>query len=122
MTLDQAVALSLLDDQLPKPGLTARLLSDDPELLELASSRLDEAREVRRRRGKGGDSRARRGMIRRSRRCSCAISDCPPVLWYRGDLTSLDVTDCRDCRIASGNAPWRWIPRRGWRAIWQRVA
>ena len=35
MTLDQAVALSLLDDQLPKPGLTARLLAEDPELLEL---------------------------------------------------------------------------------------
>jgi len=47
MTLDHAVALSLFDDELPKLGLTARLMSDDPELLELATSRLEEAREVR---------------------------------------------------------------------------
>ena len=90
MTLDHAVALSLFDDQLTKPGLTARLLSDDPELLELASSRLDEAREVRRRAEKAG--------IHALAWCDpsfpsllVAISDCPPVIWYRGDLTSLNV-------------------------------
>ena len=33
MTLDQAVALSLLED-LPRVGLTARLLDFDPELVE----------------------------------------------------------------------------------------
>jgi DNA processing protein len=89
MTLDHAVALSLFDDQLTKPGLTARLLSDDPELLELASSRLDEAREVRRRAEKAG--------IHAIAWCDpsfpsllVAISDCPPVIWYRGDLTSLN--------------------------------
>jgi DNA processing protein len=90
MTIDHAVALSLFDDQLTKPGLTARLLSDDPELLELASSRLDEAHEVRRRAEKAG--------IHALAWCDpafpsllVAISDCPPVVWYRGDLTSLDV-------------------------------
>ena len=90
MTIDHAVALSLLDDQLTKPGLTARLLSDDPELLELASSRLDEAREVRRSAEKAGihalawSDPAFPSLL-------VAISDCPPVVWYRGDLTSLDV-------------------------------
>ena len=42
MTLDQAVALSLLDD-LPRVGLTARLLESDPELVELAAPLLDRA-------------------------------------------------------------------------------
>lgn len=49
MTLDHAVALSLLTDGLPKPGLTARLLSNDPELLELAAPLIDQGRDVRRR-------------------------------------------------------------------------
>ena len=89
MTLDHAVALSLFGDQLTKPGLTARLLSDDPELLELASSRLDEAREVRCRAENAGihalpwnDASFPSLLV--------AISDCPPVIWYRGELTSLD--------------------------------
>ena len=90
MTIDQAVALSLLDDQLTKPGLTARLLSDDPELLELASSRLDEAREVRRRAQEAG-IHALPWFDPAFPSLLVAISDCPPVVWYRGDLTSLDV-------------------------------
>jgi len=90
MTLDHAVALSLLDDQLPKIGLTARLLSDDPELLELAAPRLEDAREVRRRAEKAGihalpwSDPAFPSLL-------AAISDCPPVLWYYGDLTSLQA-------------------------------
>jgi DNA processing protein len=90
MTLDHAVALSLLDDQLPKLGLTARLLSDDPELFERASARLEEAREVRLRAEKAGihalswSDPAFPSLL-------AAISDCPPVLWYRGDLTSLQA-------------------------------
>jgi DNA processing protein len=90
MTIDHAVALSLLDDQLTKPGLTARLLSDDPELLELASSRLDEAREVRRRAEKAS-IHALAWFDPAFPSLLVAISDCPPVVWYRGDLTSLDV-------------------------------
>jgi DNA processing protein len=89
MTIDHAVALSLFEDQLTKPGFTARLLSDDPELLELASSRLDEAREVRRRAERAGihaiawnDPSFPPLLV--------AIPDCPPVIWYRGKLTSSD--------------------------------
>jgi DNA processing protein len=89
MTIDHAVALSLFEDQLTKPGLTARLLSDDPELLELASSRLDEAREVRDRAEQAGihaiawnDPSFPSLLV--------AISDCPPVIWYRGELPSFD--------------------------------
>jgi DNA processing protein len=90
MTFDDAVALSLLDDQLPKRGLTARLLSDDPELLEHAAARLEEAREVRRRAEKVG--------IHALAWCDpafpsllAAITDCPPAIWYRGDLRSLEA-------------------------------
>jgi DNA processing protein len=89
MTLDQAVALSLLGDLLPKPGLTARLLSDDPELLELASARIEDARDARRRAREAGiqvlawNDPAFPSLL-------AAISDCPPVLWYRGDLTAFD--------------------------------
>jgi len=89
MTLDHAVALSLFDDQLPKSGLTARLLSEDPELLELAASRLDEARNVRGRAEEAGiHALAWSDPLFPS--LLLAISDCPPVIWYRGDLTSLD--------------------------------
>jgi DNA processing protein len=90
MTLDHAVALSLLDHELPKPGLTARLLADDPELLELAGRRLGEAREVRARAEDQGirvlawNDAAFPSLLG-------AISDCPPVIWYRGDLASLDA-------------------------------
>jgi DNA processing protein len=90
MTLDQAVALSLLDDQLPKLGLTARLLADDPELLELAAVRIDDARALRRRAEEDGihaiawNDPAFPSLL-------AAISDCPPLLWYRGDLTVFDA-------------------------------
>lgn len=90
MTLDCAVALSLLDDQLPKPGLTARLLCADPELGELAAARVEHGREIRRRAEEAGiyplawnDPRFPALLA--------AISDCPPVLWYRGDLTAFDA-------------------------------
>ena len=45
MTLDHAVALSLLEN-LRRVNLTERLKNDE-ELVELASSRLDEARAMR---------------------------------------------------------------------------
>jgi DNA processing protein len=89
MTLDQAVALSLLDD-LPKVGLTARLLSDDPELLELGARGIDEARSVRRRAEEAG-IRALAWNDPAFPSLLAAISDCPPLLWYRGNLASLDA-------------------------------
>jgi DNA processing protein len=90
MTLDHAVALSLFGDQLSKRGLTARLVSDDPELVELAASRLDEAREILSRAEKAGiHALAWSDPLFPS--LLAAISDCPPVIWYRGDLTSSDA-------------------------------
>ena len=87
MTLDQAVALSLLED-LPRVGLTARLVESDPELTELASPLLDRAREQRLRAEAAGigvlawnDPLMPLALM--------AISDAPPVLWYRGSLDCL---------------------------------
>ena len=89
MTLDQAVALSLLEN-LPRPRLTARLLASDPELLEIASMLVARAREVRERGAARGihvlpwnDPRMPPSLL--------AIDDCPPALWYRGSLACLDA-------------------------------
>lgn len=90
MTLDHAVALSLLTDDLPKPGLTARLLSGDPELLELAAPLVAQARDVRRR-GEDAGIRALPWYEPAFPPLLAAISDCPPLLWYRGDLASLNA-------------------------------
>jgi DNA processing protein len=89
MTLDHAVALSLFDDGLPKMGLTARLLTDDPELIELGTSRLEEAREVRGRAEQTG-IHALAWNDPSFPSLLAAISDCPPVIWYRGDLKAID--------------------------------
>src|SRR5215212_2715371 len=87
MTLDQAVALSLLDD-LPRPGLTARLTAGDPELIERAAPLLDRARTARTRAAAAGihvlpwnDPRVPASLL--------AIGDCPPALWYRGVVEAL---------------------------------
>jgi DNA processing protein len=84
MTLDQAVALSLLED-LPRPGLTARLHAVDPELLDRAAPLLERARTVRVHAAVDdihvmawNDPRVPTGLV--------AIGDCPPALWYRGVL------------------------------------
>ena len=84
MTLDQAVALSLLEN-LPRVHLTERL-KNDPDLLSQAASRLEEARAVR--------ERAERAAIQviawndRNFPTSLAtLTDLPPVLWYRGQLS-----------------------------------
>jgi DNA processing protein len=89
MTLDHAVALSLLDE-LPRVGLTDRLLSDDPELLELATAGRGRATEIRQQAASRGievlgwnDPRFPVGLL--------ATSDCPPALWYRGDLSALTL-------------------------------
>ena len=88
MTLDQAVALSLLDD-LSRVGLTARLLESDPELIELAESLADRARETRLRAEASGI-----GVLAWNDRLMpsqlIAISDMPPALWYRGSLGCLN--------------------------------
>lgn len=89
MTLDEAIALSLLDD-LPRPGLTARLREGDPELLEIASHFTDRARAAR-------TAAAARGIHvlawndPRMPPSLLAIADCPPALWYRGSLDCLDA-------------------------------
>jgi DNA processing protein len=87
MTLDQAVALSLVDE-LPRPHLTSRLKNADPDLLECASLLLDRARDVRKRAAEQGvhvlpwnDPRTPASLV--------AITDCPPALWYRGSLDAL---------------------------------
>jgi len=90
MTLDQAVALSLLDDQLPKPGLTARLQCEDPELLELAGHMVETARDVRLRAEAAG-VHVLPWNDPRFPTLLGAIPDCPPVLWYRGLLPVLDA-------------------------------
>jgi DNA processing protein len=89
MTLDQAVALSLLED-LPRVDLTARLMASDPELIERASPLLDRARTVRERAADHGihvlawnDPRMPPALL--------AIGDCPPALWYRGSLECFDA-------------------------------
>ena len=89
MTLDQAVALSLLE-HLPRPGLTERLQLPDPELIERASAMLDQARSARARAAADGiqviawdDPRLPAALP--------AIADCPPALWYRGDPACFDA-------------------------------
>jgi DNA processing protein len=88
MTLDQAVALSLLED-LPRVGLTARLQESDPELVEVAESFIERARAERIRAAEAGisvlawnDPRMPAPLM--------AISDVPPALWYRGSLECLN--------------------------------
>jgi DNA processing protein len=88
MTIDLAVALSLFSD-LPRIGLTDRLRADDPELLELAAPRLEEAAALRREAQKRGIS-VLPWFDARFPTMLTAITDGPAVLWFRGDLTSLD--------------------------------
>jgi DNA processing protein len=90
MTVDQAAALSLLED-LPRTGLTARLQASDPELLETAARSAARASAVR-------DKAERRGIQftpwndARFPPALLATSDCPPGLWSRGSLGCLART------------------------------
>jgi DNA processing protein len=84
MTIDQVMALSLLED-LPRCGLTDRLRAADPELAELAAPLVSRARELEASASASNifflpwnDPRYPAGLL--------AISDCPPGLWYRGSL------------------------------------
>jgi DNA processing protein len=90
MTLDQAVALSLLED-LPRPGLTARLREEDPELLDRAAMLASAARDTRERAARDGISVIAWDDARMPSALA-AIGDCPPALWYRGDLSCFDAT------------------------------
>jgi DNA processing protein len=87
MTLDEAVALSLMP-HLSRVGLADRLRADDPVLLEQARSLRDRAQAARMRADAAGiqvlpwnDPRFPAALL--------AISDMPPVLWYRGGLDAL---------------------------------
>lgn len=89
MTLDHAVALSLVED-LPRTGLTARLAGSDPLLLEIAELLVDRAREVRQRAAGQGmhviawnDPRLPEALR--------SIPDCPPAIWYRGTPACFDA-------------------------------
>ena len=89
MTLDQATALSLVPD-LPRVGLTARLQNDDPELVETAAPFLSEVARVRERAAAAGIQvlpwNAPQFPV-----TLLATTDCPPVLWCRGDPGCLDA-------------------------------
>ena len=87
MTLDEAVALSLLPE-LSRVGLADRLRADDPVLLEAARRLHDRAHGVRMRAEADGagvlawnDPRFPAPLL--------AIPDVPPVLWYGGALDAL---------------------------------
>ena len=87
MTFDQAVALSLLQD-LPRRELTARLQAGDPELIERAEQRRDQAVAACTAAAARdifflawNDPRFPAGLL--------AIPDCPPGLWYRGNVECL---------------------------------
>jgi DNA processing protein len=87
MTVDEAVALSLIPD-LSRIGLGERLRAADPELLYEASRLRTEARDIRCRAEAAGigvlpwnDVQFPAALL--------AIPDPPPVLWHRGSLDAL---------------------------------
>src|SRR3954468_22664328 len=91
MSPDEAVALSfaVLSD-LPRPGLTARLQSDDPHLLELARSLQSHAQSVRAAAAARGihavgwnDAQFPSALL--------TLTDMPPALWFRGCLDALNA-------------------------------
>jgi len=88
MTLDQAVALSLAEN-LSRVGLTARLRDGDPTLDERARPLLDQAREARARAGSLGIETLAWNDPRYPERL-LTLTDCPPLLWCRGDLAAFD--------------------------------
>jgi DNA processing protein len=89
MTLDESVALSLVEN-LPRVGLTARLKAGDPALRALAAPLVESARAVRLRAERQGigvlpwDAPEFPAAL-------TAIPDCPPALWYRGQLAVLEA-------------------------------
>ena len=88
MTLDEAVALSLVEN-LSRVDLTARLLGDDPFLLERARPLLDRAREARAQAASLGIETVAWNDTRYPARL-LTIPDCPPLLWLQGRLDAFD--------------------------------
>src|SRR5688500_5490907 len=89
MTFDHAVALSFVPE-LPRAGLTERLLADDPHLIEAAEALLDTARRQR--------ALARRRGVHvvpwnapEFPPSLLVTPDCPPALWFRGSLACLEA-------------------------------
>jgi DNA processing protein len=87
MTLDEAVALSLI---LSRIGLFDRLRAGDPTLIEAARRLTDTARDVRRR-AVAADIHVIAWNDPRFPAPVLAIPDPPPALWYRGTLDALDA-------------------------------
>ena len=88
MTLDEAVALSLVEN-LSRVDLTARLLAGDPFLQERARPLLDRAREARAEAAVQGIQTVAWNDPRYPARL-LTISDCPPLLWVRGSLAAFE--------------------------------
>ena len=84
MTLDEAVALSLVEN-LSRVGLTGRLLADDPTLPERARPLLDQARETRALAASLGIEAVPWNDPRYPARL-LTTTDCPPLLWLRGNV------------------------------------
>jgi DNA processing protein len=90
MTRDHLIALSFVES-LSRVGLTDRLKADDPSLIELANPLLDTARRAQ-------ALHAVRGVHAvawsdASYPASLAtLSDCPPAIWFRGNLEALSGT------------------------------
>lgn len=89
MTLDEAVALSLVPE-LSRVALGDRLRSHDPELADIASGRLHAARRAREAAEACGigvlpwnDAQFPAALL--------TTTDFPPVLWYRGQLDALNA-------------------------------
>jgi DNA processing protein len=89
MTLDEAVALSLLPE-LSRVGLTDRLRAGDPLLLEMGRAGSDAARAVRMRAHAVGIE-VLAWDAARFPTALLATPDIPPALWYRGNLDALSA-------------------------------
>jgi DNA processing protein len=104
MTVDEAAALSLAEN-LSRVNLTSRLQADDPLLAERARPLLDRARETRALAAAAGIHAVPWNDPRYPRRL-LTISDCPPLLWYRGTLAACDgpavaIVGARAASVAS---------------------
>ena len=115
MTLDQAVALSLLGDQLPKPGLTARLRAGRPGTARARSAALETRARLRRRAARLPASTCCRGTIRAfpaaARAPSPTVRRCCGIA---AGSSCLRRTGRGDRRIARRHRRSRSRPPRAW--------
>jgi DNA processing protein len=89
VTHEQAVALSLVQD-LSRVGLTERLQHEDPELIELANGSRAALADAWKYAAVAG-VHAVPWNAPEFPQLLLAIPDCPPALWYRGDLGVLQA-------------------------------